>query len=233
MAKRKGVMLAYKFEQKKFDKMPKPAIAQPKLNGNRCRAIFDDEGKVTLLSSSETLIVSMAHIVEQLEKLPLEGMELDGELYRHGWRHQKINGIVRRTVHCDADHEQIQYCIFDLVDEAITQINRINGLRQVDGLIKMRNLPSLYVLKSYFVVNVAEVMLWLSTFMGEGYEGVIIRDPSKSYVRKRTNALLKLKPMQYDSFEIIGYKKKFSKVCMDCKRTPSRCHGEGGPRELI
>ena len=223
MAKRQGVMLAYKFEQAKFDKMPKPVIVQPKLNGNRCRALHDNKGVVSLLSSSEAPIVSMPHIMEQLTKLPIQSTELDGELYHHGWRHQKINGIVRRTMTYDSGHKQINYHIFDIVDESVRQIDRINGLRQVDGFIKMRNLLNLHVVESYFVDTIDQVMLWLSKFMEKGYEGIIIRDPSKPYTRRRTNGLLKLKPALFDTFEIIGYKKGLTRVCTNCGNTPSYC----------
>lgn len=233
MAQRKGVMLAYKFEQKKFEQMTKPVIVQPKLNGNRCRAIFDGEGKVTLLSSSEAPIVSMPHIIKQLETLSLKGVELDGELYKHGWRHQKINGIVRRTVTQESEHEQINYCIFDIIDETVVQGRRVDGLRTIDGFVKMKELPNVYVLETYWANGIDEVMLWLSKFMELGYEGAIVRDPTKIYIRKRTNALLKLKPMRHDVFKITGYKKELSKVCIDCKQTPSRCNCEFGPRKLI
>ena len=41
MAKREGIMLAYPFDRKRLDKYTSPLIIQPKLNGDRCRAVID------------------------------------------------------------------------------------------------------------------------------------------------------------------------------------------------
>ncbi len=223
MAKRKDIMLAYPMTQARFDKMPKPVLVQPKLNGNRCRSLFNAENKVTLLSSSGAPIVSMPHIVKQLESLPIQNLELDGELYHHGWSHQKINGIVRRTVTMGEEHEQIGYHIFDGIDEKITQVNRLPVLRQLSGLIQAQGVPHIMILETYFAANIKDVMAWLATFMEKGYEGIIIRSPLALYIRKRTSSLLKLKPMKFDTFKIIGYKKELTKVCINCRKTPSRC----------
>jgi len=233
MAERKDIMLAHNLTQARFDKMPKPVIVQPKLNGNRCRSLFSNEKEVNLFSSSAAEIVSMPHIVKELKTLSLWGIELDGELYRHGWRHQKINGIVRRTVSFDSEHEQLSYCIYDIIDESISQLNRHNGLRQVDSFIKARGLTKVYVLKSYFAERMEQVMFWLAKFVDEGYEGIIIRDPTKPYVRKRTDALLKLKPSKFSSYKIIGYKRGLSEVCIVCRNTPSRCTCVGTKPELV
>ncbi len=59
--------------------------------------------------------------------------------------------------------------------------------------------------------------------MEEGYEGIIVRNARAPYVRRRTGNLLKLKPMQHDTFKIIGYKKELTRVCIICKMTPSYC----------
>ena len=223
MAQRRDIMLAYKMTEAKFNKLPKPVIVQPKLNGNRCRAIFDDDGNVKLLSSSGLPIVSVDHIVKQLKLLPVRNLELDGELYRHGWSHQKINGIVRRTITTESSHSEITYNIFDTVDENMMQANRILIVKQIDGFILSQRLTHVKTLKSYFAETLDQVMFWLAKFMDEGYEGIIIRNGVAKYTRKRTNNLLKLKPMKFDTFEIIGYKKELTKVCIICKQTPSRC----------
>lgn len=223
MAKRKDIMLAYPMTQARFDKMPKPVVVQPKLNGNRCRAIFNEEGKVSLLSSSAAPIVSMPHIIKELESLPIKNIELDGELYHHGWSHQRINGIVRRTITMGEEHFQIGYYIFDGIDEKVVQVNRLPLLQQLTALIGAHKAPHVCVLETWFAANVKDVMFWLSKFMEKGYEGIIIRSPSAPYIRKRTANLLKLKPMKFDTFEIIGYKKELTKVCIHCRETPSRC----------
>ena len=56
--KRKGIMLCYPFEEKRLNKWAPPYLVQPKLDGERMRAILDTEGKCTLLSSEENEIIS-------------------------------------------------------------------------------------------------------------------------------------------------------------------------------
>ena len=113
MATRKGIMLAYTFNINRFKKYTKPVIVQPKLNGNRCRCIFDHTGKTTLLSSSERVITSVPHINKQGDSLGLKNLELDGELYLHGLDHQYINAIVAPTVNIHPEHEVLEYHVFD------------------------------------------------------------------------------------------------------------------------
>jgi hypothetical protein len=50
---RTGIMLCYPFEEKRLNKWGNKFLLQPKLDGDRCRAIFDEYGKVKLLSSEE------------------------------------------------------------------------------------------------------------------------------------------------------------------------------------
>ena len=42
MGKRTGIMLCYPFEEKRLNKWNPPYIIQPKLDGERCRAVYDE-----------------------------------------------------------------------------------------------------------------------------------------------------------------------------------------------
>lgn len=75
-------MLAHRFD-KYPDKIEYPCFIQPKLDGHRCIAVYDN-GKVELFSRQRKQITGLPHIESQLCKL-LVGKEgrilLDGELY--------------------------------------------------------------------------------------------------------------------------------------------------------
>jgi len=233
VAKRTGIMLAYKFDEGKFRRMPKPVVVQPKLNGNRCRAVFDNEGKVILLSSSATPITSVNHIGKQLLQLNIKNLELDGELYIHGMPHQKINAIVRRTTTVHAERDKIKYTIFDLAHDTLDQQSRFTVINGLQDRAKLLKLTHINFLEGYIVPNMTEVMRFLGVFMARGYEGIIIRNLAAKYVRKRSVDLLKYKPMIEGSYKIVGWKQGVSKVCRDCYSTPSKCECLGGPLDVI
>lgn len=44
MSTRTGIMLASPLDEGKLAKWPRPYIVQPKLDGERCRAVFGPEG---------------------------------------------------------------------------------------------------------------------------------------------------------------------------------------------
>ena len=84
--KRKGIMLCYPFEERRINE-PKfgwsfPVIVQPKLDGERCRAIITGDS-VVLLSSEENEITGTPHIIEGIKSQLIKNCELDGELYCH------------------------------------------------------------------------------------------------------------------------------------------------------
>ena len=120
--KRKGAQLCYPLEERRLTeakfgwKHYFPHITQPKLDGERCRAICRGHEKPILLSSTESIITSVPHINKALQKKCFHG-ELDGELYIKGMDFDDISSIVSRTVNLHPDYEQMEYHIFDIVDK--------------------------------------------------------------------------------------------------------------------
>lgn len=197
--RRFGIQLAYPYEQRKLEKWPKPWIVQPKLNGERCRVLFDSEGRATLLSSEENQIVSVPHIEQTLNALGLIETELDGELYVHGWPLQRIHGVVSRKRNISHEHEEIQLHLFDLI-APLSQIKRLESLYSLRSEVQ----DPLYIIESTPCTSVEEIQALLTAYMSEGYEGIIIRHPFAEYVRKRATHMLKWKPRQMDCYFIVG-----------------------------
>jgi len=216
-------MLAYKFNEARWNKLTKPVMMQPKYNGNRCRTIFNGNGSPTFLSSSAAEITSVNHLKPQLEALKLYNMELDGELYIHGMPHQDINGIVRRTNTVHVDASKIEYHIFDAPAENLKQYERLAITEAVRMRAKERGTTHIKVSPYKYANNVHEMLAYLVELIDFGYEGVIIRDLNGYYVRKKTTNMLKLKPTLSEAFTIVGYAQGESKVCKECRNTTARC----------
>lgn len=140
---------------------------------------------------------------------------LDGELYVHGRPLQWISGAARiekDAVKCDA----LEFWIFDIMDGSLTAEQRIEKLEEYrielgipEGLdfdfaetngLQIRFVPQEKV-SGWEAINKLH-----DKYVAEGYEGVVIRDPSKPYnFGGRTNAMIKIKMYQDDEFEITGW----------------------------
>lgn len=204
MQRRQGIMLAMPFEKKRLDKWGFPVIVQPKLDGDRCRAIIDNEGSILLLSSEENQIKSVPHIEEALHRVPgLRGIELDGELYTHGISHQQIHGVVGRTKIIHGEYDKIQYHIFDLV----------GGEPQGKRTFALTHLilePPLVRVPSFLCSSFEDVMKVLDELMAQGYEGIIVRNIEYPYMRKRSTGMMKFKPRAEDHYNIVGVEEEIS-----------------------
>lgn len=203
---RTGIMLCYPFEESRLQKWNNMFIIQPKLDGDRCRAIFDEFGNVTLLSSEANEINSVPHIKAELETLGYKNTEFDGELYRHGIDHQNIHGIVGRTVNIHNDHKEIEYHIFDIVNDK-AQYDR--SLELIDMIPD--NMDYVKLVENSVGHTVDDVMSHLDKFKKQGYEGVILRHITSLYVRKRSIYVMKFKPRKSDYYMIVGYQEEISK----------------------
>jgi ATP-dependent DNA ligase len=205
---RSGIMLCYPFEESRLTKWnTKTFLVQPKLDGERCRAVFDVAGNVTLYSSEQNIITSVPHINEQLETLQLQNMELDGELYVHGKPFEQIHSIVGRTVNQHYNSESMQYHVFDIVSRE-NQLSRMVTLSNIVYLTK--TCPSIEVVPVVAVSSLEKLMDCFHTYVDAGYEGFIVRHPAALYVRKRSTYIMKFKPKKNDIYEIIGVQEEVS-----------------------
>ena len=216
--KRSGIMLAYPYEQRRLMdpkfKWTFPVIVQPKLDGERCRALRDENGNVRLFSSTEEEIISVPHIVEELQQTwdrqpgREHILELDGELYLHGLDFNEIHSIVSRRKELHPDYSTMQYHIFDIIPHAeeMTQMRRSSIVSQLfpdSSVIK--------IVRSSVAASVEVAEAHLETYEDQGYEGVIIRHPELKYVRKRSTHMLKFKPKKSDTYPLLDVIEAVSK----------------------
>lgn len=223
--RRKGIQLAYPFEEKRLAKWEPPYLVQPKLDGERCRAIFSAEAplrvdwesggnpnytgsSVTLLSSEGNVIVSVPHINQALKDMHLpDGTELDGELYVKGMNFEDVHSIVGRTVNLHPDHGNMQYHIFDSINkwsQIVRSTRLINLLADVGRDSPIRRVCTLPV------NSFDEVMRIYDGFIKDGYEGMIVRHKDAPYIRRRSTFMMKFKPKKSDIYKVVGWKEEIS-----------------------
>lgn len=206
---RSGIMLCYPYEEKRLNKWKGTPYIQPKLDGERCRAILSSEG-VTLLSSECRQHLHLPHITEALSKLDLYA-ELDGELYTHGMALNEIHSICTTTrIDRHPEYARIEYHIFDIIndlpwkDRAI-QVNSIGERIKRLGIYE-----ELKAVPSARVYSMNEIEAYLNEYIEEGYEGFILRNEYGLYERKRSTNIMKFKPRFEDIYEITGYQEEIS-----------------------
>uniref|UniRef100_A0A6M3L571 Polydeoxyribonucleotide synthase [ATP] n=1 Tax=viral metagenome TaxID=1070528 RepID=A0A6M3L571_9ZZZZ len=210
---RYGIMLCYPLEEKRLLKWGPPYIVQPKLDGDRCRCIIDDEGEVELISSEgHPRNQSVPHIANAIKQMVKDGtlqpdMELDGELYIHeGGYHELIHGIVSRTVNLHPDYKKAQYHIFDIINDS-PNIIRVSHLQSISRLF---NNPYINIVRTFLEPDIEAVYSGIEEFIKENYEGIIVRRPSGMYERKRSTNIMKFKPRKEDTYTIIGTEEEIS-----------------------
>lgn len=220
--KREGVMLCYPFEVARLNGKIRGSRAytervfvQPKLDGERCRALWNPEERlVKLLSSTGELITSVPHINKQLEtwfgaveKLP-EIVELDGELYRHGWKFEQIHSVVSREYDSTRhpDFEQIQFHVFDIVIDRWKQSSRLYMLDALCRHVKKEHAISTGAIQQVETLEVErdadQIVKHYEFFINLGYEGIVVRDMVSPYIRKRNRFVMKFKVRNTDIYQI-------------------------------
>ena len=168
-----------------------PVYVQPKMDGMRC-LVFVVNGTAVLVSRENTIILeehgnSMRHIAEAFSKLP-DGI-YDGELYAHGFTFQQNMELIKK--YRPGESENVRFHAYDFISDKPYSDRR-------QHIIKAAKETSMIVLVPTHVINNEEdIKYYHSKFVGEGFEGTIIRHGNEGYqIDKRSSFLLKFKDMQ-------------------------------------
>lgn len=202
---------AFKYSDHGKKHMPFPCYIQPKLNG--VRLVFDGENLIS--NDQQTWLPEVLHpIVKDLRSIYSSiGFPLDGELYCHGKSLQQINSIVsinRKTAHEKIG--QISYHIFDII-APLSFRERLEFLRET-----FTPMASLELVETTFVNLSTTADQLYAHYRGQGYEGVMYRQPQALYglIENCTNKenrwkhLLKRKEWLDEEFEIEGIEEEIS-----------------------
>lgn len=196
-------MLAHPYDKKTGKIDWTTAYAQPKFDGFRLLATCTADGKVTLRSREGKPMPALIHIVEYLEKNPPidegEPLILDGEAYCHGFSLPQISSACKKAGELTP---RIRYHVYDVVLPNASFEDRhlyIQDLFEDDTIVK--------TVKTVKVRSEADLMRCQAEFVGEGYEGAMLRYGNVGYeAGKRSSHLLKVKTFQDDEFVVVDYK---------------------------
>lgn len=205
--KREGIMLAQPVSERRVRNLGDSMFAQPKLKGERCRVEWFHEEPV-LLSSYGNEFKFLNSIKDALRaNFKHSLLELDGELYKHGWSFERIHSAASRKVNINPDVDQLEFHVFDHQGGG-SQWQRIHTLVMKN---KIGCFEGPLKLVSYSVVTPDNWLEKANEYTSEGYEGIILRGPIWEYEKKRTLFMLKFKPTEEDTYRIVLLKEAFSK----------------------
>lgn len=194
-------MLAQSFNP---DKPKFPYLVQPKLNGVRAKLTVATTafGKSATLKSRGGKFYNVpVHLLKEALVLP-NGI-YDGEIYRHGWKLQRITAAVKKM---RDDTWELKFVCYDTYTEGKVNSQRTESIHT----IFTAHLPkgaSLQICPTEWAYTPADLLTLTTQHVKQGYEGSMLRNPSALYQPGfRSKDLLKVKSMQDDEFEITGYK---------------------------
>jgi DNA ligase-1 len=177
-----------------------PVTAQPKYNGHRLLAGVRDG--VVILYSRKGKIVDVAHVRLALQSAydqkHWSGCTLDGEIYAHGESLQHISSLVKKP---KPESASLVYHLYDLMSED-NYLARLDVLR---GLVEAINQTGIALSPSVLVHDDAALNALHTEYLGNGYEGTMVRDLRTGYeAGKRSKSLMKKKDFQDAEFLIVG-----------------------------
>ena len=125
--------------------------------------------------------------------------EVDGELWSKRGDFENISSIVRDKIPSE-NWKQISHYIFEVPNAKGGLFNRLDKVKPYEN-------DHLKVLEQIFIKDKNDLKEFLKSIENKKGEGVVVRDPNKPYIDKRTSSALKVKSFHDTECKVIGYTK--------------------------
>lgn len=208
-------MLAQDYNKYK-NKVVYPVYIQPKLDGYRM--IYNSDTKTCMSRQGKSFdVIKNSRVYDQLQRLldvnigditnisDVTNVVFDGELYVHGGTFEHL-GILRKKQINASELEkldQIEYHIYDIVDETLTYEQR---LRVLQKLFRNSELSHIRLVETHLVMDHSQLLKQHQSFVEMDYEGSIVRNSQGKYrCKARSQDLLKFKDFMDSEFIIVDY----------------------------
>ena len=197
--------LAHKYNDYK-DRVKFPVLVSKKLDGLRMiitkQGIFTRNGKI---------FNATPHLRKVLEPIFVEhpNWVLDGEGYTSDVPFEKVVSLIKRQKPTAEDLAEsaklVQFWLFDgVVDAKNASFDKRFGIiTEAISKLSAEARKMIVVVDNIEVTTHEEIIKYHDKFVGQGFEGIMIRVPSAPYENKRSRNLLKYKQFIDDEFEII------------------------------
>lgn len=193
------VQLAAKYERMKNYKVD-TFYATPKIDGLRCYYSAKHKRLFTRNNREHKgfeAVRSLCTIIANMFNLTY----IDGELYSKDFKFQRLNGIIRQDE--QILKKSIKYIIFAVTGPEIKNTEQMYAtLEKIRTFITVEYAEVIEhkVIKN----NYRDVAELAGFYVENGYEGIMLRHPTKHYDFKRSHALLKFKFFNEGDFKVVG-----------------------------
>lgn len=193
--------------QKWKSKTVEDVYLQPKLDGFRCIASFVD-GNVILNSRGRIEYEHLKHIKRELKRLfmfimsdsdddrNIYNIHFDGELYSHGMIRQELSSRVKRKTKHEKEKE-VEYHIYDMIDTDDKDMIFKKRYRFLKRMFRdyEYELNYVHLVETDHIKYVDEDIAYdyMSKYIEDGYEGLIIRKSDNKYRSYRSSTIMKYK----------------------------------------
>lgn len=188
-----------------------PLHVQPKIDGIRCLAGIGQDGQVELRSRTNVLMVSphldgvRLSLRRILDSCNDKEIILDGELFSDEIPFEELSGLCRQKLATGATLEKKKASIVFHVFDAITPGSFRERLEMITTLLERSPAPHVRLTPTFVADTIESAMEWQREFVGQGYEGLILRNSAAPYQMIRSKNLQKHKTFQEEEFVIVGF----------------------------
>lgn len=185
-----------------------PVSVEAKLDGLRC-VVVKHKGEVSMFTRNGRMIETLPTIKNILEKAPYDNVVLDGEAKGIDWNESASIIGSKKNV---KDDSQMLYNVFDAIkvedwfvqscnDEYETRRKRLENIVNTIGF----GSDNICLVRSTIVHNEKELLNEYERCLDLGHEGVMIKDIKGLYTFKRSDAMLKMKPITTYEGVVVGH----------------------------
>jgi DNA ligase-1 len=183
-----------------------PVRVEPKLDGLRC-IIVKNDGNVTMFTRSGSVIETLPQIKNAIEKSDWDNFVLDGEVMGSDWNE---SASVVMSYKSNKNDSNMFYHVFDAMafDDWRDQqcsLSLLNRISLAAELIEQTNCKKITDVFGETVNNEKELLQFYANCMSKGYEGIMIKKLHANYSFKRSDAVVKMKPVATYEGMIVGH----------------------------
>lgn len=184
----------------KLPKNTSDIVRQPKIDGVRCFITKLDDESIRFTSRSGKLIPNIKVIENDVKNVLNVGDIIDGELFIEGYELEEIISVVMPSKNIKSDEiDNVILYWFDFIPKDKGHEPYVSRFLNID--IKFGKSVQKIESHQYDYVTIERD---LTTYINNGYEGLIVRDIQAQYFfGRRTSSLLKYKRMHSAEFEIV------------------------------
>lgn len=167
---------------------------------HNCRSLLNFDGQtITFLSRTGKEYTTLGHIRDEVLPTLTEPIILDGEIYSHDLTFQEIIAAVKKQ---RPDSLKLKLRVYDVVNDQ-TQLKREALVRE---LTSTKAWATINAVDTFTCNSKEEVIQLHDQFVGEGYEGAMIRLLDGMYAQgQRSQSLMKVKVFDTTEYNFVEF----------------------------